>query len=285
MRQGGGQHAAYRMSDAHPFDAGIALQWCGDDLAHGHTHPGFRNFIGPFGGLTAAQAINAVLTHPQRLGDPVSFTVNFAAALEDGPFEVIARAARTNRSTQHWIVTMQQGGEVVATATAITAVRRDTWGTVEAQMPGVPRAADVPLPTARPRVEWVNRYEMRFIDGAVPGEWHGGDAGHSVTRLWVRDNPPRPLDFASLTAMSDIFFPRIWLRRAAYVPLGTVTMTVYFHAGEAQLRETGGGYLLGQTRGQGFGAGYFDHTAQLWNEAGTLLVTTSQVYYFKDGRP
>jgi hypothetical protein len=35
-------------------------------------------------------------------------------------------------------------------------------------------------------------------------------------------------------------------------------------------------------KGQGFGAGYFDHTAQLWNEAGTLLATTSQVYYFKE---
>ena len=66
------------------------------------------------------------------------------------------------------------------------------------------------------------------------------------------------------------------------VPLGTVTMTVYFHAGQEQLRETGSGYLLGQTQGQGFGAGYFDHTAQLWNQSGTLLVTTSQVYYFKE---
>lgn len=270
------------MSDVHPFDAAIALQWRGDDLARGRTQPGFRNFIGPFGGLTAAQAMNAVLTHPQRLGDPVSFTVNFAAALEDGAFDVIARPARTNRSTQHWIVTLQQGGEVVATATAITAVRRETWGATEVKMPDVPPPGDVPLPGVPPRVEWVRRYEMRFVDGVPPGEWHGGDAGHSVSRLWVRDNPPRPQDFASLTAMSDIFFPRIWLRRASFVPLGTITMTVYFHAGEAELRETGSGYLLGRAQGQGFGAGYFDHTAQLWSEAGTLLATTSQVCYFKE---
>jgi hypothetical protein len=161
-------------------------------------------------------------------------------------------------------------------------VRRETWGAAEAPIPQVPRPADVPLPTVPPRVEWVKRYEMRFIDGLFPAEWHGGDSGESLTRLWVRDNPPRPLDFASLTAMSDVFFPRIWLRRASFVPLGTITMTVYFHAGQDQLRETGSGYLLGQARGQGFGAGYFDHTAQLWNESGTLLVTTSQVYYFKE---
>jgi acyl-CoA thioesterase len=270
------------MSDIHPFDTGIALEWRNGDVARGQTLPSYRNFIGPFGGLTAAQAMNAILTHPKRLGDPVSFTVNFAAALEDGTFDVIARPVRTNRSTQHWVVTLEQDGETVATATAITAVRRETWGATEAPPPQVPHPADVPLPTVPPRVEWAKRYEMRFIDGLFPGEWHGGDSGASLTRLWVRDNPPRPLDFTSLTAMSDVFFPRIWLRRASFVPLGTVTMTVYFHAGQDQLRETGSGYLLGQARGQGFGAGYFDHTAQLWNESGTLLVTTSQVYYFKE---
>jgi hypothetical protein len=98
----------------------------------------------------------------------------------------------------------------------------------------------------------------------------------------VRDNPPRPLDFASLCAICDCFFPRIWLRRASQVPLGTVSMTVYFHVTEPELRETGTGHLLGQSRGQGFGAGFFDHTAQLWNEAGKLMATTHQVYYFKE---
>jgi acyl-CoA thioesterase len=268
--------------ETHTFDTGIALERQRDDVARGSTMPAYRNFIGPFGGLTAAQAMNAILTHPKRLGDPVSFTVNFAAALEDGDFDVIARPVRTNRSTQHWIVTMEQGGEVVLTGTALTAIRRETWRAAEAQMPQVPRPAEVALPTVPPRVEWVKRYEMRFIAGGFPSEWHGGDTGESRTRLWVRDNPPRPLDFASLTAMSDCFFPRIWLRRATFVPLGTVTMTVHFHAGQEQLRQTGSSYLLGQTQGQGFGAGYFDHTAQLWNESGTLLVTTSQVYYFKE---
>lgn len=262
------------MTGAHPFDAA---------LTRGETDPLWRNFIGPFGGLTAAQAMHAVLSHPQRLGDPIALTVNFAAAVADGAFEVIATPVRTNRSTQHWTVTMVQGDEVVLTGTALTGIRRDTWSMTEVPVPQVPRPADVPPPQTPPRVEWVKRYDLRFIDGGFPeGGWDGGDTGQSITRLWMRDNPPRPLDFASLTAMSDIFFPRIWLRRATFVPLGTVTMTIYFHAREQQLKETGTGYLLGQTRGQGFGAGYFDHTAQVWNEAGKLLVTTTQVYYFKE---
>ena len=270
------------MSDSHPFDEGVALEWQGEHRARGRTHAAWRNFIGPFGGLTAAQAMHAILMHPQRLGDPIALTVNFAAAIADGEFDVVAQPVRTNRSTQHWTVSILQGGEVMLLGTAMTAIRRDTWSAEEAQMPKVPRPADVAPPEGNARVEWVNRYDLRFMEGGFPGEWHGGDSGRSLTRVWVRDNPPRPLDFASLTAMSDIFFPRIWLRRAQYVPLGTVTMTVYFHAREHELKETGTGYLLGQTRGQGFGAGYFDHTAQLWNEAGKLLATTTQVYYFKE---
>src|SRR5688572_17957951 len=72
---------------AHPFDAAIALAPQGEGIWHGHTSPPYANMVGPFGGATAAQALSGVLQHPQRLGEPVAFTVNFAAALSDGPFE------------------------------------------------------------------------------------------------------------------------------------------------------------------------------------------------------
>jgi acyl-CoA thioesterase len=266
---------------SHAFDTAIALAAQGEGLWQGHTSPAYSNMIGPFGGVTAAQALNAVLQHPQRLGEPVAFTVNFATALADGPFLVQARPARTNRSTQHWIVEIRQGDQTVLTATAVTAVRRDTWGACEVPMPEVARAQDVPARELG-RVEWTRRYEMRFAAGALPFVWDGAEGKDSRTVLWVRDNPPRALDFASLTALSDVFFPRIWLRRAKFVPIGTVSMTVYFHAGQAQLEATGSGYLLAQAQAQAFHDGYFDETAQLWNEAGELLVTTHQVIYYKE---
>ena len=82
--------------------------------------------------------------------------------------------------------------------------------------------------------------------------------------------------------MADIFFPRVWLRRAQMVPAGTVSITIYFHASRAQLAATGEGYLLGQARAQEFRHGFFDHSAQLWNEAGTLLATSHQIVYYKE---
>ena len=40
-------------------------------------------------------------------------------------------------------------------------------------------------------------------------------------------------------------------------------------------------YLLGQAQAQAFRNNYFDQSAQLWNEAGELAVTTHQVVYYK----
>jgi len=270
-------------ASAHPFDSAIALTPLGLNLWQGHTSPAYGNMVGPFGGLTAAQALQAVLLHPQRLGEPVTLTVNFAAGLTDGDFVVEARPARTNRATQHWVIEVRQQEQVVLTGTALTALRRDTWSSQsESPMPQVPRPGEVAPAQGRGLVEWVNRYDMLFIEGALPALWNGTDHGLSRTRVWLRDRPGRPLDFASLTALSDVFFPRIWRRRATRVPIGTVSLTVYFHATTAQLQTTGTGYLLGQAQAEAFHQGFFDQNAQLWNEAGELLVTTHQMVYYKE---
>lgn len=270
-------------SAGHPFDAAIALHHQGAGVFTGETSPAYANMVGPYGGITAAQALNALLAHPDRLGEPIALTVNYAAAVADGPFTVITRAARTNRSTQHWTFEFQQDGQAVITGTAVFGLRRDTWGLDKHPMPSVTSPAELRAQSwERAKVEWLRRYEMRFVEGGMPRSWQGEDQGHSLTRLWVRDAPPRPLDFASLAAISDIFFPRIWLRRSRIVPLGTVSITVYFHTEAATLAATGEGYLLGEVRGHALSRGYFDHAGQLWNEAGHLLATTHQIVYYKE---
>ena len=276
-------------SSIHPLDE--ALQLTASSIAtgqyEGHTHPSYWNMVGPFGGITAATLLQAVLKHPDRLGDPLSLTVNYAGALTAGAFTVQATPVRTNRSTQHWTLSILQAGadgaQVVATtATAVTAVRRETWSVGDVPMPKVPAAEEQqPLVAPSGAVEWVNRYEMRPVAGLIPRTWD--DSGdHSLTQLWMRDTPPRPLDFPALTALADVFFPLVWLRRARHVPAGTVSITVYFHATAEQLRATGTGFLLGQARGQEFRNGFFDQTAQLWNEAGTMLATSHQIVYYKE---
>ena len=271
----------------HPFDQAMRLTPSADaDTFAGATSPGYWNMVGPFGGYTAALAVRAVMLHPALLGEPVALTVNYAGATTEGPFTVTATPARTNRSTQHWVITLSQTNakgqqEVAVTANAMTAARRDVWHANDAPMPSLPG----PLDTARTRREgapaWLDRYDMRFVSGAIPAKFDGAEAS-SQCRLWVRDEPPRPLDFASLAALVDVFYPRIWLRRAKHVAAGTVSMTTYFHASAAQLSQVGSGYLLAQAQSQTFQHGFFDQTAQLWSEAGLLLATSTQLVYYKE---
>ena len=54
------------------------------------------------------------------------------------------------------------------------------------------------------------------------------------------------LDLGALSALCDVFYPRVWLRRARRVPAGTVGMTIYFHADAAQLARQGDKHLLAQ---------------------------------------
>ncbi|HSV57914.1 MAG TPA: thioesterase family protein [Variovorax sp.] len=272
------------MSALHPFDKALKLEH--SDLRvgqfSGHTSPDYWNMVGPFGGTTAAIVLQSVLQHPELLGVPVALTVNFAAALEAGEFEVQATPVRTNRSTQHWTVQISQKGEINTTGTVFTALRRDTWGEIDMPMPEAPRPSDVERLSIGPKgVAWLAQFEMRPISGSIPAVWDGSGT-HSESRVWLRDAQARPLDYAALAAMSDMFYPRVWLRRATVVPAGTVSITTYFHADAQHMAEVGGGYLLGRAHGQRFFNGYFDQSAHLWSESGSLLATSNQIVYYKE---
>ena len=264
------------------FDAALALTPTAQGKYQGATHPDWENMVGPFGGLTAAVVLNAIMLDARRLGDPISLSVNFCAGVAPGPYQIEVIPARTNRSTQHWTMTLSQEGQVVITATAVTAERRETWSACDAVMPALGQPSDYPISANTP-LEWTKRYQMRPIQGALPSVWDGTESS-SLTQQWVRESQPRPLDLLSLTALCDSFFPRVYLRRAKLVPIGTVSMTCYFHWNNAQLASQvkAADYLLCQSHGQTFNNGFFDQTGLLWSEQGVLLASTSQIVYYKE---
>ena len=277
----------------HAFDQALQLRADAPGQYQGESPKPYWNMVGPFGGVTAATLLQAVLQHPDRLGDPLALTVNYGGGLVAGSFQIQAVPVRTNRSTQHWTIEMLQDDAdgppaVVLTGSVVTALRRDTWGINDTPMPLVPAPGTVQGPPWIAPIEWIKRYEVIQLDGPLPQHWDGAlssgaDTQHaSMSRLWMRDAPPRPLDHCSLTALADVFYPRIFLRRAFRVPAGTVSMTVYFHADDATMRATGDGYVLGQARANAFGAGFHDQSAWLWNAVGQLLATSVQVVYYKE---
>lgn len=267
----------------HPLDEAVDLKATAPGEFIGVTHPDYANMVGPFGGTTAAQLLQAACLHPERLGEPVALTVNFAAPVADGEIRFLARAARTNRSTQHWIIEAHQAEGVVATATAVFAVRRETWSSVEAVMPAnLPAPDDLARMPVKGMPVWPQRYDMRFVEGSFPTAFDEQEQTHSRSTVWVRDDPARALDFASLAALSDSFFPRIYIRRRRRAMIGTVSLTTYFHADSALLAQVGTRHVLGVAKALNYRHGYFDQTGELWSHEGQLLASTHQLVYFKD---
>ncbi|QLY34670.1 thioesterase family protein [Nocardia huaxiensis] len=235
--------------------------------------------VGPFGGITAATLLRAVIDDPRRIGEPLSITVNYAGPIADGPFTIDAIPARTNRSTQHWTLTLTQHDAIATTATVVTGLRRPTWSDTEIAPPAAPPADEVPITPLPEYPAWMRNYEMRFVEGGEILSATPQPHTTSTTTLWVRDTPARPLDHTALTALSDVFFPRIMLRLGRFVAASTVSLTTYFHT---DLSPTSDRPILATARAQHFGNGYFDQSAQLWSEDGKPLATSHQLVYFKD---
>ena len=133
------------MTGAHAFDHAIRLDTVDADVRRGRTHPEWANMVGPFGGITAATMVRAIEDHPDRIGQPLALTINFAAPITDGDFDITLRVARTNRTNQHWLVELSQDDGVKSTATALFGIRRDTWAYTEVHPPSAPPPWCVPL--------------------------------------------------------------------------------------------------------------------------------------------
>lgn len=270
------------MTVPHPFDEATALVLAGDDVFSGAVSPAYANMVGPFGGITNAIMLNAAMLHRDRAGEPVALTVNFTSPIAAGSFEVRAAAVRTNRSTQHWSMSLLQAGAVAATATAVFAQRRETWSAPEAAAPGdLPSPGDLPRAPLAGLPAWVRRYDLRFVSGGLPDALDGREQADSRTVCWIRDEPARPLGFTSLASIADSFFPRIFVRRRLRSPVGTISLTTYFHADAALLARQADRHVIGVARAVNFRNGYFEQHAEIWSDAGQLLASSQQLVYYR----
>jgi acyl-CoA thioesterase len=265
----------------HLFDDATRVT-AGDSGWIGHTSQDYWAFIGPFGGITAATILRALSDHPERLGDPLSLTVNYCAPIVEGPFDLDARLLRANRSSQHWSVELTQGGAgVAAFATAVFAVRRPSWSHQSAPFPGAP-----PFEHTRsyPKVAapWVGQYDFRFVEGEpnMSGGQHAEPAS-GFSKLWIGDRKPRQIDALSLMSMSDAFFARIFHVKRELVPIGTVSLTTYFHTDADDLAAEDITHVLATADAKVFYKSYGDQAGELWSPNGRLLATTTQMAYFK----
>jgi len=269
------------MNPSHPFDEACGLTRRDDGVLVGHTSPAYWNFAGPFGGLTAAVMLRAVLDDPARQGTPMAMTINFGGLVGEGEFELTPALVRGGRTTQHWSVELRQRDKVLTTASFVFANRVETWAHQPATMPDVPPPESIePLDTTR-WMPWLSNYRFRFVAGAPTLARRIHDPLHSQRSvLWLDDRQPRPLDWLSLAALSDAFFPRVLHARGIAAKMGTVTLSTYFHVDEAELAAQGSGPVLGVADGDRFCRNFQDQRIQLWGRDGRLLAVGSQMLWY-----
>jgi acyl-CoA thioesterase len=265
----------------HLFDEATRVT-AGDSHWQGRTSENYWAFVGPFGGATAATILRALMEHPQAAGNPLALTVNFCAPIAEGAFDLDVRLVKANRSTQHWCVELSQGGTDVATlATAVFAERRPSWSHQQAQFPQT-RPFEQILRYPKVTAPWVKQYDFRFIDGDPDFYGAGKDAPASAfSKLWIGDRVPRKIDLLSLMSMSDAFFARVFHARRELVPMGTVSLTTYFHTSADDLAAEDISRVLGVADAKIFNKSYSDQNGELWSPQGRLLATTTQIAYFK----
>ncbi len=265
----------------HPFDRATQVTTENGRL-RGTASVDYFAFVGPFGGVTAATMLRAIMEQPDRAGDPLSVTVNLCAPVAKGSFELDVRLMKATRSTQHWMFELSQNKDVAAFATAVFAMRRPSWSHQQASMPSAPPFDQVEPTPDSGIANWVRQYQFRFVEGAPSYNATPHDVPASTySKMWLSDATPRRIDFLSLLSMSDTFFARIFHARGEIVPIGTVSMTTVFHADAGDLAAEDTTMVLGIADANIFHKSFSDQTGELWSPSGRLLATTSQVVYFK----
>ena len=135
----------------------------------------------------------------------------------------------------------------------------------------------------RSSLSWVAQYEFRFAEGLLELSDTPPEPPRSPrSLLWLRDAVARPLDFLSLTAMSDAFFGRIFqvIGRHAAVRHGLDDHLLPRQRRRARA-PTAPRRSPRVADARVFHRSFGDQTAELYGRGGQLLATAVQVAYFR----
>jgi acyl-CoA thioesterase len=269
----------------HAFDRAVTLAQAGQGRWTGATVPEYGNFTGQFGGITAATLLKAVLREETAMGVPVSLTVNYAAAVKPGPFEIVTRMIRGGRTLQHWSAEMRQGETVAGFAVVTLGVRKEGFRFAPLSAPRAPAPEDCTPLDAAGWTGWATQYAFRFAAGSIdrtlgPEPYDPPQSPRSL--LWIAHNDPRPLDFPGLACLSDAFFVRMIQVRNTFPPMATVSLTTQFHCDTAMLAAHGDAAVLCEVDTRVFRDSFHDQTATLWSKDGALLASSHQMVWFAE---
>jgi acyl-coenzyme A thioesterase PaaI-like protein len=245
--------------------------------------PEWRN---PGGGLWGGYAIGLCIrvleSEPEAVGEALSLTLTYAAALPAGELDIRTRRLRQGGSVGVWEVELLAPGsdQVGVHAIVTLALRPQTPAFAFAAMPDAPDPQSLPSPDmpGESRHYGAASFERRTLEGFPPTP-----GGSSLSLAWVR---PRhgPLDKAMLGMITDNSAPRAMYALGPSVMTTTLSLTAYLHATTQELAEVGDDFILVECEGRVGGGGASDERSSYWSRSGKLLATSEQLAWYREIR-
>jgi acyl-coenzyme A thioesterase PaaI-like protein len=234
---------------------------------------------GLWGGYAIGLCIRVLEAEPEAVGEALSLTLTYIAALPAGDLDIRTRRLRQGGSVGVWEVELlAAGSDQVGVHAIVTMARRPvTPAFAFARMPEAPPPESLPSPVIPGGMTHYGATELerRTLEGFPPKP--GGD---SRSLAWVRSRRG-PLDKALLGMLTDNSPPRAFYALGPTVMTTTLTLTVYLHASAAEIAEVGNDFVLVEYEGRVGGAGASDERSSYWSRGGRLLATSEQLAWYR----
>lgn len=263
------------------FEDSIQLVAASEGRWSGEVDPAYKGFGSQFGGWTAAALLKAIMIEPAAKGAPLSQSVLFIEAINDGAYEISTRVIRSGARLQFWRSELHQNGKCCAHAQVTMGVRRETTSFTDAVMPTPPPPETEGLYEWTPPAGFGAQFQARWTT-PPPRSPDQDQTKPASSLVWVRDSAGRPIDMLMLAAMVDFAPPRVIWKREMISGSSTVSMTTHFHATPDELTAAGSRFVLSEVHCRRCEGGYFDHELKIWSPDGALLATSEQVAAFRD---
>jgi len=235
---------------------------------------------GLWGGYAIGLAIRVMEAEPDAVGEALSLTLTYAAALPAGALDIRTRCLRQGGSIGVWEVEiLPAGSDQVGVHAMVTMARRpQTPPFAFAKMPQAPDPETMPTPQPWGSSEHfgASAFDRRTLEGfpPKPGE-------SSLSLAWARSRRG-PMDKALLGMITDNSAPRAMYALGMAVMTTTLSLTVYLHATAEEIAEVGEDFILIECEGRVGGGGASDERSSYWRRDGKLLATSEQLAWYRE---
>ena len=236
---------------------------------------------GLWGGYAIGLCVRVMEAEPEAIGEPLSLTLTYAAALPAGDLDIRTRRLRQGGSIGVWEVELYPAGsDQVGVHAIVTMARRPMTPAFSfASMPAAPEPESLPSPDMPGGASMhfgAQAFERRTAEGFPPRP-----SADSRSLAWVRSRRG-PWDKALLGMVTDNSAPRAFYALGPNVNTTTLSLTVYLHATAAEIAEMGDDYLLIECEGRVGGGGASDERSSYWRRDGKLLATSEQLAWYRE---